>query len=163
METIIGTTTVSDLSFAKTLAAALDPFTETGWMTEETSNKCWDTIKEMASSYQLPRQESEEEEEDSAMAALMRSTGEEIEENCRLVKDVTSSQKAKRETIIRFEELFEKWKSGEPIEQIQAGHDERLLECWSNLSRIPKAAGFSRVTQVVLSCHVTSTSSSERC
>ena len=96
-------------------------------MTEEISNKCWDTIKEMASSYQLPRQESEE--EDSVMAALMRSTGEEIEENCRLVRGVIASQKAKRETIIRFEELFEKWKGGELIEQIQAGHDERLLDC----------------------------------
>ena len=93
LETIIGTTTVSDLSFA-TLAAALDPFTETEWMTEGTSNKCWDTIKEMTSSYQLLRQESEE-EEDSAMAALMRSTGEEIEANCRLVRDVIASQKAK--------------------------------------------------------------------
>ena len=52
----------------------------------------------MTSSYQLPRQESEEEEEeeDSAMAALMRSTGEEIEENCKLVRDVTANQKAKR-------------------------------------------------------------------
>ena len=39
LETIIGTTTVSDLSFA-TLAAALDPFTETEWMTEGISNKC---------------------------------------------------------------------------------------------------------------------------
>ena len=39
LEAIIGTSTVSDLSFA-TLAAALDPFTETGWMTEEISNKC---------------------------------------------------------------------------------------------------------------------------
>ena len=104
-----GTTTVSDLSFA-TLAAALDPFTETGWMTEEVSNKCWDTIKEMESSYQLPRQESEEEKEDSAMAALMRSTGEEIETNCRLVRDVIASQKEKRETILKLEELFEKWK-----------------------------------------------------
>ena len=54
LETIIGTTTVSDLSFA-TLAAALDPFTETEWMTEGISNKCWDTIKEMASSYQLQK------------------------------------------------------------------------------------------------------------
>ena len=72
LETIIGTTTVSDLSFA-TLAAALDPFTETEWMAEGTSNKCWDTIKEMASSYQLLRQESEE-EEDSAMAAHMYMT-----------------------------------------------------------------------------------------
>ena len=68
LETIIGTTTVSDFSFATTLAAALDHLTETGWMTEGISNKCWDTIKEMASSYQLLRQESEE-EEDSAMAA----------------------------------------------------------------------------------------------
>ena len=61
-------------------------------MTEEISNKCWDTIKEMASSYQLPGLESEEEEEeDSEMAALMKSTGEEIEESCRLVRDVIAS------------------------------------------------------------------------
>ena len=50
------------------------------------------------------------------MAALMSSTGEEIEANCRQVRNVIASQKAKRETIIRFEELFEKWKRGEPIE-----------------------------------------------
>ena len=132
LETIIGTTTVSDLSFA-TLAAALDPFTETEWMTEGISNKCWDTIKEMASSYQLLRQESEE-EEDSAMAALMRSTDEEIEANCRQVREVIARQKTKREeTILKFEELFEKWKGGEPIEQIQAEHDERL---WGVLVQI---------------------------
>ena len=125
LETIIGTTTVSDLSFA-TLAAALDPFTEAEWMTEGISNKCWDTIKEMASSYQLLRQESEE-EEDSAMAALMRSTYEEIETNCRLVRDVIASQKTKRETIIKFEEVFEKWKRGEPIEQIQPEHNEKTF------------------------------------
>ena len=107
LETISGTTAVSDLSFA-TLAAALDPFTETEWMTEGISNKCWDTIKEMASSYQLPGLDNEEEEEDSAMAALMRSTDEEIEANCKLVRDVIESQKAKRETILKFEELFEK-------------------------------------------------------
>ena len=111
----------------------------------------------MTSSYQLTVQGSEE--EDSAMSALMRSTGEEIEINCSLVRDVIASQKAKRETIIKFEELFEKWKRGEPIEQIQAEHDERLLGYWSNLSRIPKAAAFSRVAQVVLSCPVTSASS----
>ena len=93
MEIIIRTTTISDLSFA-TLAAALYPFTETEWMTEEISNKCWDTIKEMSSSYQLTGLESEE-EEDSAMASLMRSTGEEIEKNCKLVRDVIASQKAK--------------------------------------------------------------------
>ena len=81
--------------------------------------QCLDTIKEMASSsYQLTGLESEEEEEDSTMAALMRSTGEEIEENCRLVRGVIASQKAKRETILMFEELFEQWKGGEPIEQI---------------------------------------------
>ena len=93
------------------------------------------------------------------MAALMRSTGEEIEANYRLARGVIVSQKAKRETIIKFEELFEKWKRGEPIEQIQAEHDERLLGYWTNLSRIPKAAAFSRVAQVVLSCPVTSASS----
>ena len=112
----------------------------------------------MASSYQLPRQESEEEEEDSAMAALMRSTDKEIEENCKLVRDVIKDRKKKRETIIKFEELFEKWKGGEPIEQIQAEHDERLLGYWSNLSKIQKAAKFSRVAQVVLSCPVISVS-----
>ena len=65
------------MNWKQSLAAALDPFTETEWITEGTSNKCWDTIKEMASSYQLPGQESEEEEEeDSAMAALKRSIGE---------------------------------------------------------------------------------------
>ena len=87
------------------------------------------------------------------MTALMRSTGEEIEPNCRLVREVIESQKKKeRETILRFEELFEKWKRGEPIEQIQAEHDERLLGYWSSLSIIPKAATFSRVAQVVLIC-----------
>ena len=65
LEATIGTTTTaSGLSFT-TLAAAPDHFIEPEWMTERISNKCWDTIKEMASSYQLPRQESEE--EDSAM------------------------------------------------------------------------------------------------
>ena len=47
-------------------------------ITEELSDKCWDTIKEMASSYQQPGQESEEEEKDSAMVSLMKSTDEEI-------------------------------------------------------------------------------------
>ena len=60
------------------------------------------------------------------MAALMRSTGEEIEANCKLVRDVIARQKEKRETIIMFEELFEKW---ERCEQIQAECDERLF--WS--------------------------------
>ena len=48
----------------------------------------------MASSYQLLWQESEE--EDSAMAALMRSTDEEIEADCRLVRDVIVSLTAKK-------------------------------------------------------------------
>ena len=47
------------------------------------------------------------------MAALMRSTDEEIEANCRQVREVIASQKEKRETIIKFKELFEKWKRGE--------------------------------------------------
>ena len=34
------------LSFATTLAAALDPFTETEWMTEGISNKCWDNQRD---------------------------------------------------------------------------------------------------------------------
>ena len=46
---------------------------------EELSDKCWETIKEMASSYQQPEQKSEEEEEGSAMTALMKSTDEETE------------------------------------------------------------------------------------
>ena len=44
------------------------------------------------------------------MAVLMRGIDEEIEENCRLVRDVITSQKDKREMVIKFEELFEKWK-----------------------------------------------------
>ena len=36
------------------------------------------TIKEMASSYQQPEQESKEEEEDSVMAGLMKSADEEM-------------------------------------------------------------------------------------
>ena len=52
------------------------------------------------------------------MAALMRSTDKEIEESCRLVREVIKDRKKKRETIIKFKELFEKWKRSEPIEQI---------------------------------------------
>ena len=61
------------------------------------------------------------------MAALMRNTGEEIEADCRVVRDVTASQKTKRETIIKFEELFEKWEKSEPVEQIQAEHTFGVL------------------------------------
>ena len=93
------------------------------------------------------------------MAALMRSTDEEIEANCMQVREVIASQKEKRETILKFEEMFEKWKGSEQIGHIQAEHDERLLGYWSNLSKIPRAAAFSRVAQVVLSCPVTSASS----
>ena len=50
----------------------------------------------MASSYQLTGLESEEEEEeDSAATALMRSTGKEIEVNCKLIRYVIESQKEK--------------------------------------------------------------------
>ena len=62
----------------------------------------------MASSYQQPGQKSER-EEDCAMAALMRSTDEETVKNCKLVRDVIKSQReSKIETILKFEELFEK-------------------------------------------------------
>ena len=61
------------------------------------------------------------------MAALMRSTDEEIEKNCKLVRDVIAKTESKREATLKFKGLFGKWKRGEPIEQIQAEHDERLL------------------------------------
>ena len=54
---------------------------------EELSDKCWDIIKEMTSSYQQPGQENEE--EGSAMAALMRNTDEEKETNSKLVRGAT--------------------------------------------------------------------------
>ena len=55
-------------------------------------------------------QESEE-EESNAMAALMRSTNKEIETNCKLVRDVTESQREqKRETVPMFEKLLESGK-----------------------------------------------------
>ena len=92
------------------------------------------------------------------MAALMRTTSEEIGENCKILRKIIEDQKAKGETIIKFEELFERWKRGEPVEQIQAEDDEKLLKYWSYLSKIPKATMFSRVAQVVLSCPVTSAS-----
>ena len=51
----------------------------------------------VTSSYQQPKQESESEEEgDSAMAALMRSTDEEIETNCKLIRDVIEKSECKK-------------------------------------------------------------------
>ena len=51
------------------------------------------------------------------MVSLMRNTDEEIETNCKLVRDVIESQrKQKRETVLKFEELFEK--ENDPKEQI---------------------------------------------
>ena len=47
----------------------------------------------MASSYQKPGQENEDEDEDSAMSALMRSTDEKTENNCKVVRDVIESQR----------------------------------------------------------------------
>ena len=46
---------------------------------EDLSGSAGNTIREMTSSYQTTKDKSEEEEEDSAMAALMKSTDEEIE------------------------------------------------------------------------------------
>ena len=63
------------------------------------------------------------------MAALMKSTDEEIETNSKLARDAIESQREqKRETVLKFEELFEKLKRGESIEQIQTEHNERLFE-----------------------------------
>ena len=62
---------------------------------EDLSDRFWMTQSRlMASSYQQPGQENEE---GSAMAALMRSTDDEIETNCRLVRDVIESQKEQKE------------------------------------------------------------------
>ena len=74
------------------------------------------------------------------MAALMRSTDEDRKTNSKLARDDIESQrkrKQKRETVLNFEELFEKnvEKEGEPIEQIQAEHEERLFEALSSLSK----------------------------
>ena len=56
-------------------------------MTAELSDKCWDTIKVMTSSYQT-NQDKSENDEGSVMAALMWSIDEEIEINSKLVRDV---------------------------------------------------------------------------
>ena len=68
-------------------------------MTKELSDRCWDTIKEMTSSYQtkLEQESEEEKEEESAMAALMRSGDEEQRQNCKLVRDVIESQRGQKE------------------------------------------------------------------
>ena len=70
----------------------------------------------------------------------MRSTDEDRKTNSKLARDDIESQrkrKQKRETVLNFEELFEKnvEKEGEPIEQIQAEHEERLFEALSSLSK----------------------------
>ena len=52
-------------------------------------------------------QESEEEEEGGAMTALMRSTNKDT--NCKLVRYVIESKREQKiETVLNFEELFEK-------------------------------------------------------
>ena len=51
------------------------------------------------------------------------------------------------------------WKGSEPIEQIQAEHDERLFKHWSSLSKSQRQLHSQRVTQVVLSYPVTLASS----
>ena len=62
----------------------------------------------MTSSYQ-PGQENEEDDEDSVIAALMRSTDEKIETNSKLARDVIESQREQKiETVLKFGELFEK-------------------------------------------------------
>ena len=82
-----------------------------------------------------PGQESEEKEEDSAIAALMRSTDEQIETNCNLLE---MSQKARERARKRnsskvcLKSCLKSGKEGEPTEQIQSVYDERLLKHWSN-------------------------------
>ena len=88
-------------AFATTLAAALDPFTErlSGWWQKKnfltsagTQSKRWHLLTN-----NQPGQKISEEEKVSAMAALMRSTDEEIEKNCKLVRDVIESQREQKE------------------------------------------------------------------
>ena len=77
-----------------------------------------------------PEQKSDE-EEGSAMAALMRSTYEEIETNSKLVRDAIESQ-IKQEKERNSSKVWRAvWKSGkedESIEQIQTEHDEKTFE-----------------------------------
>ena len=63
------------------------------------------------------------------MAALMRSTDEEIDKDCKLARDaIEKPEKAKRETILKFEELFEKVeRKVSQIEQIQTEHDNECI------------------------------------
>ena len=48
------------------------------------------------------------------MAALMRSTDKEIEESCKLVRDVIKDRKKKRETILSLKSCL---KSGKEVNQ----------------------------------------------
>ena len=87
---------------------------------EELSDKCWNQRRGVIFLTNNPEQESEEEgeKEDSAMAALMRSADEEIEINCKLVRDVIEIQRerAKRETVLKLKSCLKSGKEGEPIE-----------------------------------------------
>ena len=58
---------------------------------EELSSRCWDTIKSDGIFLPNKSEQKSDEEEDSAMAAFMKSTDEETETNCRLVRDVIES------------------------------------------------------------------------
>ena len=66
-------------AFVTTLAAILDPFRETEWlMTEDLSGKCWGHNQRRW--HLLIKQTKQKvKKKDSAMAALMRSTDEEME------------------------------------------------------------------------------------
>ena len=153
METVLET--VNSVSFG-TLSAVLDPFFEIGWMSKDLADKCWDTIKVMAYSYQ-PQEKSD----GNAITALMRCSEAEIGDHCDLVRAVIETQRG-QEHNIGFKELFQRWKEqagGDFIEQNQTQHDQKLLEFWSGLTRASKAASCLRVAQVVLSCPVTSASS----
>ena len=57
-----------------------------------TQSKRWHLLTKQ----QGQENEEEEKEEDSAMATLMRSTDDEIETNCKLVRDVIESQREQK-------------------------------------------------------------------
>ena len=86
---------------------------------EELSDKRWNQRRGGIFLPTNQEQESEEEEkEDSAMAALMRSADEEIEINCKLVRDVIEIQREreKSETVLKLKSCLKSGKEGEPIE-----------------------------------------------
>ena len=84
-------------AFATTLAAALDHFTQRPSDDKKRNflTSAENTIKEMTSSCQQ-QDKRVKKEEDSAIAALMKSADEETETNSKLVRDVIESQREQK-------------------------------------------------------------------